>query len=205
MLATKNKVVHLTKNNNIMKRPELAQTLGLNSPNSIKNWCEKLRIKVPSDFDNNHVTMFQIYKSLSERQPKLDESVIIQSLLPFMRLAKVEPVDPATHPLTSGAPSASADGEEVENPMIPLVVDAMEQVAVELAPVAGAALIQGFAKNPEAKGIFKTCLAASVRGGVEDWLAKNVPTITVSSVPADESTALSGKEGANQKALEGGE
>ena len=189
-----------------MKRQELADRLGVNSTNTIKNWCDKLGLKVPSDFNMHHVTMFEVYKSLSEKQPKLDDSVIVKSLLPFMQLAKVEPVDPSTHPLTSsGVSTSGAGGGEVENPMIPLVVDVMELAAVELAPVAGAAFMQGFVKNQQAREMFKDCLAASVRGGIKGWLAENVPTITVTSVPVEDNQPLSGSQQTEQKALESGD
>lgn len=168
-----------------MTRQEIATALGV-STNTIKNWFGNMGLEVPKDFDAGHVTLLEIYKMLSSKEPKLPEDKIIGGCLPFMKAAKVVPVDPATHPLTAGgAPTGGSaeDSVDPDNSFAGLIAESMEEASVELAPVAASALVRGLFNRRESREVFKVFVGERLRVGVDNWLGKYANTLDVTPVP----------------------
>lgn len=186
-----------------MNRKEAAEKLTV-STNTVKNWFGNLGLNVPDSFDMGHITLLEIYKLLASKEPKLSDEQIIGGCLPFMQSAKVTPVDPSTHPLTagSGAPGVPATaGAGGENTFAALIAETMEVAAVELAPIAAAALVRGLNK-PDARSVFKDFVGHSLRSGVDDWITHNVPGVTITPVASEEVLPVSEAKGALPEASE---
>lgn len=166
-----------------MNRKQFGEKFGV-SINTPKNWFGNMGLVPPETYDGNHVVLCEIYKKLSSVEPKLSEEQIIESCLPFMKAANVTPIDPSTHPLTAGSVASGGPGAGEENTLAVLVAESMEDAAVELAPIAAAALVRGLS-SPDARAEFKKFVGYSLRSGVRSWVDQNVQGVTVTSVKAE--------------------
>ncbi len=150
-----------------MNRSDIATHFGV-TPNTIKNWYQKMMLVIPKEFTQAHLSLLSSFRDLNAQEPPLEPNTIISMLMPLILTSNSEPADPATFPFEwgSGVQTQQQEGEDdgAGDELTSFITDSIHTVTVAMAPQAAAAFVVALSSR-EFKAKFRHHLTAFVHSG----------------------------------------